>query len=194
LIPNTLTQDHFYEIMATVRKRADELDLPILSNWLNHKDKNPWILQGLSIAITGINNKKQFFTIGVNREDWKETSFTTNIAESAHAQSQREGKHLTLLTALKKSIVFDRRFFHAQAATRVGISARYGNNSITGRERQKIKRSSNTQAKKNKSKGAKGKGKEPENEPLEAQVQRMEDAGVNPEEIAKFKKRYEIFN
>jgi len=121
-------------------------------------------------------------------------SFTTNIAESAHAQSQREGKHLTLLSALKKSIVFDQRSFHAQAATRVGISVRYSNNSITGRERQKIKRSNNTQAKKNKSKEAKGKGKKPENEPLEAQVQRMEDAGVNPEEIAKFKKRYEIFN
>lgn len=135
--------------MDSIRKRAEKDRIEPLLNWLEHKDKNPWILHCLCIATTEM-----------SREDWFSTSTSTNIAEAQHAQAQREGKHLTLVSAIQKGLAVDKRFFQAKAAVQsVGVSVKYGNNSMTGRAKQSIIRNKASAAKK------KDKGKEKEIQP-----------------------------
>src|SRR5438552_290242 len=93
--------------------------------WLNHKEANPWLLTCVTFALSEM-----------SRNDWYNTSVDTNIAESAHAQSQRDGVKLTLVTAVKKGQRLDSAFFGLQQAS--GICAKYGNMSMTGRARQNL--------------------------------------------------------
>ena len=93
-----------------------------------HKDHNPWILQCLSSATTGMNLK-----------DWQTTSFTTNIAESAHAHSQREEIKLSLLAAVQRGRKLDLQFLQLEhAAFKFGVNPRYGNISFNGRRKRAI--------------------------------------------------------
>ena len=129
-LPDTLFRDHYDHILFTVRQKAKENQLIYLLNWLEHKGRNPWVLQCLSLATTAI-----------HREDWRSTSSNTNHAESAHAQSQREGIKLTLLTAVNKGKRLDSRHFEAAYAMQsFGVPVRYGNNSMTGRTKKGIVR------------------------------------------------------
>ena len=122
-IPTVMLRDHYNNILSSVRQAAEAANLKLLLNWLDHKDHNPWILQCLSFATTGI-----------SRRDWFSTSATTNIAESAHAQSQRDGTRLSLVAAIRKGMLLDSRFFEStKAQTWSGVAVKYGNNSMTGR-------------------------------------------------------------
>jgi len=123
-------QEHYFNVLAKVRKEAEKQNLTPIINWLDHKDRNPWVLQCISMATTQM-----------NREDWLSTSKNTNHAESAHAQSQREGVKLSLLSAVEKGMRLDSRQFEAAQATQSsGVTVRYGNNSMTGRVMKKVAR------------------------------------------------------
>lgn len=77
----------------------------------------------------------------MNYTYWQSTSFNTNIAESAHAQAQRDGKDLTLVGAIEKGEEIDARFFGARNARRLmGVQIRYGDNSIGGNAKKNINR------------------------------------------------------
>jgi len=129
-VPDILVRDHFDHILSVAREKAEEGQLTHLINWFEHKDRNPWVLQCLSLATTAM-----------SREDWRSTSSTTNNAESAHAQSQREGIKLTLLTAVNKGKRLDSRHFEAAHAMQgFGVPVRYGNNSMTGRTKKTVVR------------------------------------------------------
>jgi len=131
---------HFDNILHSVRQIAETKDIKELNNWLNHKDANPWILECISLATTGI-----------SKEDWRGTSMDTNIAESAHALSQRHGVRLSLLSAIQKVYDLDgMQFGRERAAINFGIKKRYGNRSITGRIRQSINRTQKTSKKREK--------------------------------------------
>jgi len=70
---------------------------------------------------------------------WYSTSVDTNIAESVHAQSQRDGVKLTLVTAVKKGERVDLLMFSLeQAAISDGISTKYGNRSMSDWARQNL--------------------------------------------------------
>jgi hypothetical protein len=59
----------------------------------------------------------------MSRDDWFSTSRNTNIAESAHAQGQREGVKLTLISAVRLGIKMDKRFFEAKTGVQsFGVS------------------------------------------------------------------------
>ena len=90
-IPYIMLRDHFDNILRKVQHEAETKDMKPLLNWLDHKDHNPWVLQCFCPATTQI-----------SREDWKSTSSSTNYAESAHAQSQREGTKLSLVAAIQR--------------------------------------------------------------------------------------------
>jgi hypothetical protein len=82
------------------------------------------------------------------RENWHSTSFSTNVAESAHAYAQRFGKSLSLLGAVQQSERIDSQFFNTRkAVTQLGVSAGYGNRSITGRVKKNIQRQQGRAAK-----------------------------------------------
>jgi len=102
---------------------------PIIA-WLNHKDRNPWVLECLSPALTQM-----------NPTDWGTTSNNTNVAESAHALAQRDGIHLSLVGAVQKGQRIDERFFQLELGTMLyGIQPRYGNTSVSGRKKMSISR------------------------------------------------------
>jgi hypothetical protein len=113
-------------------------------------------------------------TTGISRSDWFSTSANTNIAESAHAQSQREGIRLSLVAAIQKGMRLDARYFESELAQiSSGISVKYGNTSMTGRAKQNITR---------KKKKAKQKGKEKEtrvDESVLALAQDLIQSGVS---------------
>jgi hypothetical protein len=99
----------------------------------------------------------------MNHIYWQNTNFDTNIAESAHAQAQRDGKHLTLVGAIEKGEEIDARFFGARNARRLmGVQVRYGDNSIGGNAKKNINRAK--AAEKSKQRRQKEKEKESEKE------------------------------
>jgi hypothetical protein len=101
-----------------------------LVNWLRHKDANPWVLKCLCFPLTSM-----------NAMDWIETSFTTNIAESAHALSQKYGKQMTLMGAIQAGQRLDSQYFESEKNVQMsGVMVGYGNNSATGRARKSLNR------------------------------------------------------
>ena len=93
----------------------------------------------------------------MNHSDWYSTSVDTNIAESSHAQSQLSGVKLTLVTAVQKGKEKDSRFFNLESAViSHGISAKYGNISLSGRTKQSLARNQARQRKKQVSKQKEG--------------------------------------
>jgi hypothetical protein len=105
---------------------------------MRNKKANPWVLQCLSIA-----------TSKMARSDWFTTSTNTNIAESAHAHSQRDGVHLSLVSAIERARKLDERFLETESAVRtMGIQDKYGNNSASGKNQKNISRAQNVKQKK----------------------------------------------
>jgi hypothetical protein len=120
----------FYGILQSVRDQAEKQEITHLLNWFEHKDRNPWILQCLSLA-----------TSKMSPSDWYSTSVNTNISESAHANSQRDGTHLSLVAGIQRGERFDMRFVVAEQASRsVGVSTKYGNNEMSGRANKNTNR------------------------------------------------------
>jgi hypothetical protein len=116
--------------LRKARNVAETEDNKKLLDWLDHKRTNRWILTCVCPATTKM-----------SREDWFNTSSSTNIAESAHAHSQRDGIKLTLISAVNKGKRLDSHFFALEkAAVSFGISAKYGNQSMTGRAKQNLVR------------------------------------------------------
>ena len=71
-----------------------------VSNWLEHKDHNPWVLRSVYFPLTKISTT-----------NWYSTSFDTNLTESAHVFSQRYGTQLSLVRVIMASEKIDRQFF-----------------------------------------------------------------------------------
>jgi len=165
-LPDVFLKDHYDNLLFTVRQKAEDTQNEALLNWLEHKDRNPWILQCLSPATTQMSRADRF-----------STSTSTNIAELAHATSQREGTRLTLVAAIQKVLRLDSRFFSFETARETGgIAGRYGNTSITGRTKQNLKRGALSR---------KRKGKEAAviQEDVLATARDLVDAGVSADSI-----------
>src|SRR5438045_8140175 len=92
------TEDQFSSALIYIKEQAKNKNIKELLDWLKNKDSNPWILQCLNPA-----------TSKMSMEDWFTTSHNTNIAEVAHAISQIEGKHLSLVAAIEKAQALDNR-------------------------------------------------------------------------------------
>ena len=133
-LPDYIRFEHFENAVKEIQSIAIRGQIQPLLNWLNHKEQNPWLFQCLSRATTKM-----------NYEDWSKTSFSSNLAESAHAQSQRDGKQLTLVAAIQKAQHLDNRFFISREAVRTkGVSVRYGDNSMSGLVKKNMNRSKKT--------------------------------------------------
>jgi hypothetical protein len=80
-LPHHLTLPSLYAALSIVQAETLQKDpLEPLINWFQPKNSNPWVLKCLCYPLTSM-----------NAIDWIETSFTTNIVESAHALSQKYG-------------------------------------------------------------------------------------------------------
>jgi hypothetical protein len=130
----------FSAIMSRVREHS-RLSTPYqkqLGDWLKHKDDNPWIFQGLCFPLSNMSH-----------ENWFTTRFNTNVAEAAHAMSQRWGKQLSLVGAIQASERLDSQFLESRRSTlQFGVAINYGNNSITGRTQKNLTRNNKRAAKK----------------------------------------------
>lgn len=121
-----------------MKEIAQERNYSQLLNWLTHKEgQNEWILKCVSPA-----------TSRMNKNDWYATSMTTNRAESAHANGQRDGTHGTLIAAIQLAKKMDQRFWDAKYAANRGVMSRHGNQTITGRTERNLKRSKKVAQKK----------------------------------------------
>jgi hypothetical protein len=80
-------------------------------------------------------------TTRMNIKDWQTTRFDTNLAEAAHAYSQRDGIKLSLLAAVQRAQRIDHRFFQLEySVCRFGVNSRYGNRSLNGRKKLAVTR------------------------------------------------------
>jgi hypothetical protein len=135
-------------------------------NWLDHKDNNPWILSCLCPGLTQM-----------KPEDFFSTSFTTNIGESAHANAQQEGIHLSLVGAIQTGLRFDNRFFEAERTiSSFGVTGSYGATGTVGRIVKNITRNKATAKRREKKSEAKN-----GNESMEvvAKCQQLVSAGIS---------------
>jgi hypothetical protein len=108
-----------------------------LGDWIKHKDDNPWIFQGLCFPLSNMSH-----------ENWFTTKFNTNVAEAAHAMSQRSGKHLSLVGAIMAGERLDAQFLEShRTALQFGVSTNYSNKSITGRTQKNMTRNNKRAAK-----------------------------------------------
>jgi hypothetical protein len=113
--------------------------------------------------------------------DWIDTSLTTNIAENAHALSQRYGKQLTLVGAIQAGQKLDGQHFELkQMVQSSGLRAMYGNGNATGRIKKNLNRQRGRLEASKKDKKSQG----TENVPKEARS--LMDAGVSKEAIEEF--------
>ena len=169
-IPKMLVREHYDKLMTLIHQEAKLLNDKSLSDWLEHKKNNPWVLECINLG-----------TSEMTHEDWFTTSHDTNIAESAHAQSQLDGVKMTLVSAIQKGMRFDSRFLEAATAmSNKGISVKYGNNSLTGRAKKNIVR-------KQKSIKKKEKANDIHSESGELVIlQDMIRSGVSPDVIEKY--------
>jgi len=130
-LPSHLTLESLDAALSIVRAETlKDKPLEALVNWLQHKDSNPWVLKCLCFPLTSM-----------NAIDWIETSFTTNIAESAHALSQKYGKQMSLMGAIQAGQKLDSQYFELEKNVQLsGVMVNYGNNSATGRARKSLNR------------------------------------------------------
>lgn len=126
-MPDIQLEQHFNEELDLVRAEAVKTKNQPILNWLRNKEgKNAWVIKCVSPA-----------TSKMKREDWYSTSHNTNIAESAHVVSQKDGTRLTLLSAIQVGKTLDMRSFDGQnIAQNMGVFSRHGNLSLTGNEYQ----------------------------------------------------------
>ena len=134
-------EEQFWNVWKNIKDGATEHKHQDILNWLKHKEgANSWIVKCVSRA-----------TSKMDWDDWYSTSFNTNIAESAHAYSHRDGVRLTLVSAVQRGKLLDERFLVGEhAAKRGGIISKYGNHSITGRTASNLKRTKKAATKKSK--------------------------------------------
>lgn len=130
-IPNLYTEEGIHSAMNMLRIECNKIDAPVsLINWVKHKDSNPWILRALCPALSLMRKK-----------DWLTSEYTTNIAESAHAYSQRTGKQLTLVGAILQAEKLDKQYFELQSNVyRFGVASGYGKKDIIGRADKNMNR------------------------------------------------------
>ena len=122
-IPGILKADSITQLLFNIRQEANNKNFQSLIAWLDHKDANPWILKCLCWPFSKM-----------NRSHWFSTSFTTNIGESAHAISNREGIALSLVTAIQKGRKVDERYLSHEIGVEMhGIQARYGTQNLVSR-------------------------------------------------------------
>jgi len=94
-----------------------------------HKQSNPWVFRGIYFPLSNI-----------SRENWFTTGFNTNVAESAHALSQRYGKHLSLVGAVTACERIDKQFFEMRRnVLNFGLSIGYAK-STPARTQTNLKR------------------------------------------------------
>jgi hypothetical protein len=136
-----LDEAQFWNVWKNVKDGATEHKHEDVLNWMKHKEgANSWIVKCVSRA-----------TSKMDWNDWYSTSFDTNIAESAHAYSHRDGVRLTLVSAVQRGKLLDERFLVGKhAAKRGGIISKYSNHSITGRTASNLKRTKKAAIKKSK--------------------------------------------
>jgi hypothetical protein len=134
-----MEEDEFWQVVEYVKEKATQLKDESVLNWLKNKEgDNSWMLKCVSRA-----------TSKMNWDDWYSTSRDTNIAESAHAHSHRDGINLTLVAAVETGKKLDERSLHNErAAQTMGIISKYGNQSVTGRTAKSIKRAKKSASKK----------------------------------------------
>ena len=144
--------------------------------WIQDKTgKNGWVLKCVSPA-----------TSKMKRDDWFDTSMSTNIAESAHAVSQKDGTHLSLVRAIQMGKKVDQRFLdNRDVASNMGIMSRTGNQTVTGRTERNLKRSKKAAAKRKHT--ATANGDEPAVNTLQI-AENLIKQGVPAETIDKFLK------
>jgi hypothetical protein len=138
-LSSILSEDQFWNVLKHVKEYATEIDDQNVLNWLRNKEgDNSWIVKCVSRA-----------TSKMDWSDWYSTSFDTNIAESAHAHSQRDGTRLTLVSAVQRGKLLDERFLEGEHAAKTGgIISKYGNQGITGRTAKNLKRTKKAAIKK----------------------------------------------
>ena len=126
-----MEKETYWNILQYVKSEAAKIKDTYILDWLKSKEgMNRWSLECLSWATTEM-----------KRDDWFSTSFSMNIAESAHAYSQREGTRLSLVSTVQKARLLDQRYFEAKvAANQSGIHNRYGSNTTMKRTSQNLKR------------------------------------------------------
>jgi hypothetical protein len=136
-----LDEAQFWNVWKNVKDGATEHKHEDVLNWMKHKEgANSWIVKCVSRA-----------TSKMDWDDWYSTSFNTNIGESAHAYSHRDGVRLTLVSAVQRGKLLDERFLVGEhAAKRGGIISKYGNHSVTGRTASNLKRTKKAAIKKSK--------------------------------------------
>jgi hypothetical protein len=172
-LPGHLTLESLDAALAIVRAETLKSDASkSLINWLKHKDSNPWVLQCLCFPLSSM-----------KATDWIATSFTSNIAESAHALSQRHGKHLTLVGAIQVAEKIDGyRFNLAQTVQKSGVKAMYGNGTTTGRVRKNLTR----QTRKSHAEATKKAKKHETTEKILMEAKHLLDAGISKEVVEEF--------
>jgi hypothetical protein len=159
-----MEREQFWSLLDHVKEKATQMKDESVLNWLKNKEgDNSWVLKCVSRA-----------TSKMAWGDWYSTSYTTNIAESAHAHSQRDGTRLTLVSAVQRGRLLDQRFLEGEnAAQTVGVISKYGNQSITGRTAKNLKRT-----KKAVKKAAKGDAGAQQQEAILARAQDLIYEGV----------------
>lgn len=160
-----MEREQFWSLLGHVKEKAIEINDEPLINWLKNKEgDNSWVLECVCRA-----------TSKMAWGDWYSTSHTTNIAESAHAHSQRDGTRLTLVSAVQRGRLLDRRFLEGEnAAQTMGVISKYGNQSITGRATKNLKRTKKAAKKK-----AKGDAAAQQQEAILARAQDLIHEGVS---------------
>jgi hypothetical protein len=172
-MPGHLTLESYDAAMAIVGAEATKSNAPrALANWLRHKEANPWVMKCLCYPLSLMKST-----------DWIETSFTTNIAESAHALSQKYGKQLTLVGAIQAGQKLDSQFFELDKIVQhSGINATYGNRSVTGRTRQSL----NRQKAKSRTEATKTAKKHETTEKILKEAKSLLEAGMSKEAVEEF--------
>jgi hypothetical protein len=88
-LPELLREEHIKNCLNALKAAAIQRNLPALKSWIQHKERNVWILKSLCQPMSTM-----------RKEVWFATPFDTNVGEAAHALSNRAGVDLTLLTAI----------------------------------------------------------------------------------------------
>jgi hypothetical protein len=88
-LPELLREEQIKNCLNALKVAAIQRNLPALKSWIQHKERNFWILKSLCQPMSTM-----------RKEVWFATPFDTNVGEAAHALSNRAGVDLTLLTAI----------------------------------------------------------------------------------------------
>lgn len=172
---NVITEDDFWGELEAIKQRASNLGFNEIVNWIQNKiGKNIWVLKCVCSA-----------TSKMSKDDWRDTNHSTNLAEAAHALSQREGVRMSLVGAVKMGRMIDASFLERRTiAENTGVMSRSGNQTITGRTVRNLKRAQKAYAKKKKNET-----QESEEESGTEMVQARREKSSKPPQKAAAKKK-----